>query len=256
MGSYHCAASHDYRDIIASGQLSGHLPLHGFGERAALTTVAGGNDLWAGTAVTCPIPASAGEQMSLISTSAQDVDLIGTGARSVDVTYIDSAGKLRHEVVSLNGTFAVNMIATNVRFVNSIHAESWGANNAPIGTITIFKTGSPTIIYNQIDPQTNMSINSARMVPANTKFFLDSLSVASAGNDPVSVRLRATSTEEGILANGFLFKNSFTLFNSALSISLRVPVIFPGLSIIKATAYSQTAGSRASLNWSGWYEPE
>lgn len=243
----------NFRDLLAHGLLTNHSIMRGFGERVSLTVVTTGNDLWNGATVVCPIPATMGEQLSIVSTGAQD-SVGGTGINSIDVTYVDSTGIERHEIVAMNGTFPVNMVAANVRFVQNIHTESCGAVGAAVGTITIYKTGSPATVYNQIDIGTNMSVNSSRMVPANKTLYLNSMTICAAGADELSVKLRSTSTDEDVLTNFFLFKNTYALRDSAITKNFDVPIKFPALSIVKATAYSRTAGSRASLEWSGWIE--
>lgn len=246
--------SMSYTTAIALGQVTGHVSFRGFGQRQSLSAAVTGDDVWEGTATTCPIPASAGEQMTLVSTSASDASA-GTGVRTIDVHYLDATGNEQSEIVTMNGVTPVNTVATNIRFVQSIHANTVGSNGTAVGTISIYKTGAATTIYNVISPGGNMSLNSARMVPFGKTFYLTNLSVAGASNKSISVKLRATSTFEDILTSGFfLFKDVTFIQNSSREKTFRVPLKFPALCILKATCYSSQAGGDMSVNFDGWTE--
>lgn len=246
--------SMSYTIAIALGQVTGHASFRGFGQRQSLSIAVTGDDVWEGTATTCPIPASAGEQMTLVSTSASD-GVAGTGVRVIDVHYLDATGNEQSELVTMNGVTPVNTVATNIRFVQSIHTNSVGSAGTTVGTITIYKTGASTTIYNILTPGGNMSLNSARMVPFGKTFYMTNLSVAGASNKSVSVKLRATATFEDVLTSGFfLFKDVTFIQNSSREKVFKVPLKFPALCIIKATCYSSQAGGDMSFNYDGWIE--
>lgn len=244
----------DYHHAIGQGIFTDHVPFRGFGDRSALSTVATGDDVWSGTATTIPIPAAAGEQMTLVSTSANDT-AAGTGVRTVDVHGLDANGDPQTEIVSMNGITPVNTVRTNWRFNQGIHVNTIGTPyTAAQGVITLYKTGFAATVYNQILIGGNVSINSARMVPRGKTFYLKNGHVSAGSNKPISVRLRATSTLEDDLCDFFQFKDLFLLIDSALAIEYTVPLKFPPLCIIKATAYSATAGGDTSFSYRGWYE--
>lgn len=56
-------------------------------------------------------------QRSVKSTSANDSNPSGSGAKEVRITYLDSNYVLKTEDVLLNGTGAVNTVATDIRFI-------------------------------------------------------------------------------------------------------------------------------------------
>lgn len=56
-------------------------------------------------------------QRSVKSTSTQDSDSAGTGARVVRITYLDSSYAVKTEDVALNGTTRVSTVATDIRFI-------------------------------------------------------------------------------------------------------------------------------------------
>jgi hypothetical protein len=77
-------------------------------------------------------------QRSLVSTSASDTAL-GTGARTVRITYYDQtcAGPF-YETVTLNGTTAVNTVATNICFIERMDVISVGSNGSNVGTLNLY----------------------------------------------------------------------------------------------------------------------
>lgn len=246
----------EYTTMIGAGLISGHEMFRGFGERTAITNIATGNDLWQGTATAIPIPdQTIGEQMTVVSTSAADASA-GTGIQTLDIHGLDITGNAQSEVVTLNGVTPVNTVRTNWRFIQSIHAETVGTGGVAAGTISIYKTGAATTVYNVLAPGGNMSLNSARMVPLNKVLYITNFSIMAADNTSVSVRCRATSTFEDTVTPGyfFLFKDVSILQNSTREKTFKVPLKFPALSIVKWTAYATTNGASASVNYDGWIE--
>lgn len=105
---------------------------------------------------------SANGQRSLKSSSANDT-AAGTGARRVKVTYfaIDSSGVVTgpfSEIVTMNGTTAVPLVATNVCFIERMDAVSVGSNNNAAGDITLYAnndgTGTAIAVLAASDNQT------------------------------------------------------------------------------------------------------
>lgn len=81
---------------------------------------------------------SSAAQRSVSSSSASDTSA-GTGARQVTITYYDnSMNGPNTEVVTLNGTTAVNTTNTNIRFIEKIEVTSAGSGGANVGIITLF----------------------------------------------------------------------------------------------------------------------
>lgn len=249
-------ASIAYEVMIARHLITGHEAFRGFGERTGCTNAVAGNDVCQATAIASPMPAQpTGDLMTVVSTSASD-GVAGTGVQSLDVHYIDASGNAQSLIVTMNGVTPVDIPAIYMRFIQSIHTETVGTNGTTVGTITIYKTGSPTIIYNQLNPGGNVSLNSARMIPAGKSFYMRNLSVMAADNTPVSIRLRCTSDFEDVLTTGyfFLFKDVSILQNASREKAFVIPLHFPALSVLKFTAYSVTGGASVSVNFDGWLE--
>lgn len=245
----------NYLDSIGMGKIANHVQFGGFGQRSACSAAATGDDIWEGTATTCPIPdQTVGEQMTILCANSADTNG-GTGINTLDVHGLDAVGNPQSEVVVLNGG-SVNTIRTDWRFIQSIHAETVGTGGVAAGTISIHRTGTAARVYNTISAGVNMSLNAARMVPAGKTFYLKTLSICAASGKSMSIKLRSTSTFEDTLTTGyfFLLKTTCFLLNATCVKDFSIPLKFPALCVIKATAWSAQSGGDVAFNWSGWYE--
>ena len=152
---------------IARGRIRKHS--HRFwsmGERQAVAVTATGDDAWRGTATTTPVPdQTTGEQMTLVSTSAED-GVAGTGVTSVRIHYLDGNWEQQEEMITLDGLTPVDTVATDIKFINVLHAESVGTNGVAVGDITIYKKGAASTVYTLLAVGGNMHLTSSRMVPA------------------------------------------------------------------------------------------
>jgi len=81
---------------------------------------------------------SSNAQRSMSSSSANDTSA-GTGARTVEITYYTATftGPFT-EIVTLNGTAAVNTTNTNICYIESMVVKTVGSNGTNVGTITLF----------------------------------------------------------------------------------------------------------------------
>ncbi len=77
-------------------------------------------------------------QRSFSSSSANDSSA-GTGARQIKLTYFDvnGVGPLT-ETITMNGTTAVNTVATNICFIEKIKVISVGSTGSNVGIITMY----------------------------------------------------------------------------------------------------------------------
>lgn len=247
--------SQPYTDNIAAGPVE-YFAAWGF--RAGVAVVAAGVDIWNGTANTIPIPPLAGQQMSVISTSAQDGPA-GTGILTIDIHYIDANGIQKQEIITMNGLVAQNTAALDIRFINDMHAETAGATKGAVGKITIFPVGVPATVYTQIDVGKRRHINTSRMVPAGKVLLIEHFNTAGASAvaaQSVDVRLRFTGCH-GILipvtppTTIFLSEDNSLVFNSSQSMIYTTPIVVPSLAIVKTSAYALGAGQDIQSSWHG-----
>lgn len=239
--------------LQAAYELSNKKRWDAFGERQAIGTTSTMVDVWQGTADTIPLPSAAGEQMYLVSTSANDT-AAGTGARQVHIHYLNASGVDSFETVTLNGVTPVATNATDIRFVDSLHTWTVGSSGVAEGTITIYKSGAPTTVYNQVNAGGNMSLTCHTMVPAGKNFFMTSWDISATDNKPILARLRATSHFGVLLSGIFLFQDTVSLQNSTMYNPFEVPRKFPSLAVIKVSTLSTATGGTATASFSGWLE--
>jgi len=224
-------------------------PWNAMGERVNAGTTVTGEDLWLGSATTIPTPASAGEQMYVVSDDAADTSA-GTGVRTVQIDYIDAAGDEKSTTVTMAGATPVALTPSNVRFVNDMYTLTVGSNGVAEGDIEIYKTGSPTTIYNMIKEGGNKSLVPHRMVPAGKKLVLDGWHAECSANDEVSVRIRSTDMNGVLIPGVFCFKGAAYLYRSTTS-ELVLNMTIPALSIIKVSAWPLSSGGEFSCGWHG-----
>lgn len=247
----------DYLYDIAEGNVSGHSAFSAFGERTAIAVVATGADIWTGTATTIPVPADAGERMSIVSTSAND-DVGNTGVTQVEIHYLDANGDEQSEIINMDGLNPVHTVATNIRFVQYIHTYALGtAYGAAIGNITLYKFGAAATVYARIPIGANASLSSARMIPRAHTFYMLGGYATATGNKPIALRLRMTCSPEGILTPG-IWQPYGTMFqdSSGLNLPFPVPIKVPALTKIKVSAFATQAGGDASVGYFGWIEED
>ena len=223
----------------------GHLEL--MGERESIAVVAAGEDVWRGSASSIPIPDQTnGVQMTLVSTSAADASG-GTGIRTVEVHYLDGNWDEQTETITMNGTTGVNTVATDIKFVQDIHASTVGSGGVAAGVVTIHLTGTPATVYDVIDAGGNMSLTMAKMVPAGFNLYISNWTASVAGNKPTFTRLRSTDHDR-VLYNGgspvFIFKDVAVLETAPFTREWprEERIVVPPKSIIKVSVWATQAG--------------
>lgn len=76
-------------------------------------------------------------QRSIVSSSTSDT-AAGTGARTVKITYLDVTGAGPfEEIVTLNGTTAVNTVNTNICFIEQMEVLTAGSTRSNVGILTL-----------------------------------------------------------------------------------------------------------------------
>lgn len=229
--------------------------LRSLGERDNIAVIATGADVWHGTASAMSIPPSGGEQMEVVSDDAQDSPT-GTGVREVDIHYLDSSGVEQVEEVSLDGLTPAQLSASDVMFVQDIHAISVGSNGVAEGNIHIRSTDTPANVYDMIKLGGNMSLSISKMVPAGKTLYLTHWQASATGSKRITLRLRSTD-HHGVLLDSenpvFIFKDTVNLENSSFDRRWTEQELFPipELSIVKISAWASGVGSYVSVGWDG-----
>lgn len=190
------------------------------------------------------IPPAAGVQMTLVSTSANDDKDAGTGIRQVELHYLDANLAEQVELVNLEGLTPVLTVATNIRFIQCLHAHVVGSLKASAGTITASNGG---LTYAQISAGQTRCTSSARMVPAGLYLYVEAMSagaISATADAQVEVELVATEldthqyTDSGI----FLSYGGVGLQSSSAGLQVNTPMRFsPGTIVAFRTSCDKAA---------------
>jgi hypothetical protein len=211
-------------------------------------------DVWQGPTAIQPEPVTAGYQPSIVSSSANDA-AAGTGIRRVNVLYLDTAGREREEAVTLNGVTAVNMVATNVMFIQCMHAIEVGSGLIAAGNID---ARNGVTVTKRIATSGNRCTSTMRQVPAGRVAYINQFVVSSSSNaadnsQEIKLRLRTTNMGDVVYPGIYLFKKSVTPVQTGLVVPINPPLRVPPLATIKVSAWTLGTGA-ADASWSGWLE--
>lgn len=247
----------DYYSRVANGEVAGRSLMSAMGERENLGTTVSGEDLWHGndltpaptSTTTIPTPASAGEQMTVVSESGNDISVTGTGVRTLRLHYLDATGAEQTEDIIMNGTTGVNTVATDIRFVQDMYSLTVGTGGVADDHIKIYKTGTVGLVYNMIAQGGNKSMVPHRMVPLAKTLILKSWHAEEAQGKRTSFRLRSTDMYGTLIPDVFCFKANAFLSQTTQSLDMSIKI--PALSIVKVSGWAVLAGAEASTCWSG-----
>lgn len=117
---------------------------------------------------------SANAQRSIRSSSPNDTNTGGTGARTVKITYLDVNGNGPYtEIVNLNGTTPVDLSALNVCFIEQMEVETVGASGSAEGTLTLYAAAAGAgAVIGTIAANSNRTFWCHHYVPANKACFI------------------------------------------------------------------------------------
>ena len=235
---------------IARGLIPGAQPYSGFGKRT--TTGAESNVLWPNGAYA--FPASAGVQMSLVSTSADDA-AAGTGVRTLELHYLDASLAEQSETVTMNGTTPVLTVATNIRFIQYMHLVTAGSGKAAAGNISASNGGST---YSYIGTGEVRCSSSVRMVPAGKRIIVQAMfagSVSGSGAAGTIVNLATPSfAGHDFIASGIFIPLASGAFqDNSAGTTLACPMAFAEGQVVGMTFTTDKAATIVG-SWFGWME--
>ena len=249
----------DFMLEVAKGNIPGHEMVQAFGERESMGTTVAGEDIWRGNELSpaptsdtvIPTPDATGEQMTVVSESANDSTTGGaTGVQTLRIHYLDAAGDRQTEDITMDGTTGVNTVATNIRFVNDMYALTTGSGGVADDHIKIHKTGTAGLVYNMIAKGGNKSLVPHRMVPAGKTIYVRGWHASEAQGRRVNMRIRSTDMYGVSIPSVFCFKDTVYLNGSASGL-LVLNFAAPALSIIKVSGWPDVAGAEVSCSLIG-----
>lgn len=125
-------------------------------------------------------------QRSLVSTSINDANPAGSGARIVRVCFLNNAYVRKIEDVALNGTTPVNMVATDVRYIEYMRVIAGTVAAGTISLKTLVAGGGTNIC--QINSATEETFMAHHYVPAGMTCLI--LGWSAIVNDDVNMKLK------------------------------------------------------------------
>lgn len=242
----------EYAANIARGLVSGSTVFGSYGKRVA--TGAESGVLWSGTPSAFAYPPAAGIQMTITSSSANDT-AAGTGIRTLDINYLDANLAPQLETVTMNGVANVLTVATNIRFIQSVHIATVGSGKAAAGNITISNGGTT---YMRVEAGETRSGCSVRMVPAGkrlilTSFFAGSSSGAGAASAVIQLASPQINTRDFTTSNILVPLTASVFQDGSGGITPVCPTAFSaGQSV--GIIFSVDKAATLVGQWLGWLE--
>ena len=133
-------------------------------------------------------------QRSIVSTSNNDSNPSGSGAKIVRIDYLNSDYDSKYEDIALNGTSAVNTVATDIRFIENFRVISGAAADGAIKLMT--NTGGGGSEFCGIGVGTQEAFLCHHYVPQGKRAFLYWWGVT--GSDEVRCKLRGQERVNGV----------------------------------------------------------
>jgi len=200
---------------------------------------------------------AAPQQMKVVSSSSSD-GAGGVGARQVEIYYLDSNYAEHEELVTLNGTTAVNTVATDILRINDFHVTDAGSSKCAVGNIDI-KNLAGTETYSRISATRNASLQAIWTVPEGMTLYITSWKCgAFQSSGKISfIMLRTTSDHDAVLHPGlFMHKDIVSLYNNHAVVPFAAPIKVPARADIIITGVADRNDSSATISggFEGWYE--
>lgn len=242
----------EYPPNISRGLITGAEPIDAYGE--ITTAGADAGVIWPGTASAFAFPSSAGVQMTFVSSSANDT-AAGTGIRTIQMHYLDANLAQQTENITMNGTTNVLTVATNIRFIQCIHALTVGSGKAAAGNITVTNGGTT---YSRINTGALRCSSSVRMVPAGKRLLVTSMyggSASGAGAAATTIRLATPTFSSADLttSNAFIPLAAAAYQDGSAGLTIPVPFVFTAGQSVGMVFTSDKAATIVG-SWFGWLE--
>jgi hypothetical protein len=195
-------------------------------------------------------PQGANAQRSVSSSNAADSSA-GTGAQQITINYLDASVALHSEIVTMNGTTAVNTVGTNYAFIENMIVSQVGTQGGGnTGAISLFTaTAGGGTAWASIAASDGMTFYAHHYVPAGVSCYLLSMTCGGtivAGQTNLNHSGNPTSTNSPQLQIGMTLVH---LAGSSFDHDFEVPLALPGPDLVwlverptAATASTAVAG--------------
>lgn len=198
--------------------------------------------LWNGPTDVYVFP-TVGQQMKIVSTSTSDAPA-GIGARTITLNYLDSNYVAHTEVITLNGTTAVNTVATDIFRINELHVQTKGTNLTAVGAISLTNLAG-SVTYAFMEASTNSARQSVFTVPAGVTGYIThwQCSSGSSGNHFGQIRLVANCYNGVRIPDVLLVQDEQGTQNGGSIITFPTPIPIPEKTDVALFAISDASNA-------------
>ncbi len=133
MGNVYKRQGADFRTDIARGNISGTSFVNKYGRNSDIDTATDPEDIWDGGGLW--VPPTTARTHDIASTSANDIDTTGSGARTIFISGLDANWAEQSETIELDGTNNVPTANTYTR-INRMYILTAGSTGVNEGNIT------------------------------------------------------------------------------------------------------------------------
>ena len=223
---------------VATGKIAGLTTRTVFGRNLDVDTSP--EDIWAQDGV-MPYP-TAETTLSIVSSSAND-DLLGTGARTVVVEYLDGDFVTNVVEVEMDGTSAVQ-VATDFFRIQDAYVRGAGSLNAAAGNITLSYTGA-NVVGKIATGRTDIQ-NTHYTVPANYTAYLTGGLISAGKSSDATVDFQTRDA-----TNGAVFRIGQEIIVNETSVFLHLPIYqeVPEKYDIRVQGSSTQGNSAVTVNY-------
>lgn len=198
--------------------------------------------------LTTVIPDPGGIQLRAVSSSGSDTGG-GTGVQTLEMVYLNSAGAMLSQTITMAGAVPVNFPEPDVDKVQWISAKAVGSNTVAVGNIQLEDTGG-AVIYEYIAAGGNQSLSARFHIPTGKTGYIFGY-LPSGITKKIDLRLRGNASRfDRSLTTAFLFQGVVvTNDNSPGWIPYEIPVKMPAMSTVKMSGVSAAAGGDAGVEF-------
>lgn len=184
---------HDYLLDVARGKITGQTLIRRVGLNPDVDTGAEEDVRYSGG--TFPWQTSA-QSLEAVSTSTNDVNTTGSGARTIKVWGLDSSYAEVNQTVNMNGTTAV-ALGTNLVYVDRVEILTTGSGETNAGDVTVQIASGGTVLA-RVPASFGQSFHCSYFVPVGKTGYLLGWSTSLYQAVSGSVEFRLMIAEDGV----------------------------------------------------------
>ena len=241
-----------YENAVPRMHVPGAYPVSVYGKMS--TTGAVTNRIVAPYTVNNYIPVPDAVQMTIVSTSAEDA-AGGTGVTKIRIHYLDDTLTPQYEDVIPQGLTPVTTVATDIRFINLIHAVTVGSTKAAVGNVSVTHN---SITYGYLGALDTRSSEAIYRVPAGKRLMISGMYAGSSSGTAASstmVEIFTTQIDSiDLTSNGVFFHHAgVRIQDSSQVVALESPFPVSAGGVAGFTA-TDDKGADITAGFFGWLE--